>query len=296
VADLPITSPTDLSYAIGLGPMRRQPSRAVRWAAVLLLTIGALAVTDGIVTLLWQEPFSALIAKLRQDSLSGDLLRAEAASPTAAERSALASIASERHRIDFLARQTEHQTGDGGAVGRIVIPRIGANFVVVKGTDTADLESGPGIYSDTHFPGRAGTTAIAGHRTTYLAPFRHIDELPAGSQIRVNMTYAHFTYTVTGQRIVSPSDVQAAVAQVGYTRLVLSACTPLFSAAKRILLYARLTKTVPVGPALLLGSGVIARPIETSLRRRRRLHPVLESLNPHRVFPIITKRRPRLTV
>ena len=63
------------------------------------------------------------------------------------------------------------------------------------------------------------------------------------------MPYAHFIYTVTGHRVVEPTDVRAAIAQVGYSRLVLSACTPLFSAAKRILVYARLTSAVPVGAA-----------------------------------------------
>jgi hypothetical protein len=95
----------------------------------------------------------------------------------------------------------------------------------------------------------AGTTAIAGHRTTYLAPFRHIDALHAGNRIELDMPYAHFTYTVLGTRVVSPSDVEAAVGGVGYTRLVLSACTPLFSAAKRLLVFARLTRTTPVGAA-----------------------------------------------
>jgi sortase A len=136
--------------------------------------------------------------------------------------------------------------------------------VVVKGTDTPDLESGPGIYSETSFPGVAGTTAIAGHRTTYLAPFRHIDELHGGNRILLNMPYAHFTYTVIGQRVVLPTDVSAAVSNVGYSRLVLSACTPLFSAEKRLLVYARLTKTVPVGAARVLPGRPAIQPIEAS--------------------------------
>jgi sortase A len=137
-----------------------------------------------------------------------------------------------------------------------VIPKIDASYVVVKGTDTSDLESGPGVYSETNFPGVAGTTAIAGHRTTYLAPFRNINELSPGNHILLEMPYAHFTYTVIGQRVVLPTDVSAAVSNVGYTRLVLSACTPLFSAEKRLLVYARLTKTVPVGAARVLGGRV----------------------------------------
>ena len=100
-----------------------------------------------------------------------------------------------------------------------MIPRIGASYVVVKGTGTEDLKSGPGIYPETSFPGGGSTTAIAGHRTTYLAPFRHIDSLRPGNRIMLDMPYAHFTYTVIGQRVVSPSDVRPrrAVATRGWS-------------------------------------------------------------------------------
>jgi sortase A len=270
------------------GATRSHSSTAARLIAVLLITVGSLALIDGTITLLWQEPISALIAKIHQGELSSDLTREEHAAPPVAEQRALAGLVTEQRRISFLAGALERQAGNGSAVGRIVIPRIGASFVVVKGTDTSDLESGPGVYSDTRFPGGSGTTAIAGHRTTYLAPFRHIDALRAGNLIHLNMPYAQFTYTVIGHRVVSPSDVQAAVADVGHTRLVLSACTPLFTAEKRLLVYARLTRTVPVGPARLLTGGVLARPIESPLHRpaTKALPPVLESLDPHHVAPI----------
>jgi sortase A len=214
---------------------------------MLLIFVGALALIDAGVTLVWQEPFSAIYAKLRQDHLSGTLAEVERSAPTAVERRQLVDLSDVRRRIAVLAGDLEGRAKNGSPVGRILIPRIGASFVVVKGTDTSDLESGPGIYSETIFPGMAGTTAIAGHRTTYLAPFRHVDQLRSGSRIMLNMPYAHFTYTVIGKRIVAPTDVSAAVGNVGYSRLVLSACTPLFSAAKRLLIYARLTRTVPVG-------------------------------------------------
>ena len=226
--------------------------RAWRALSIALIAVGALALVDAGVTLVWQEPFSALYAKFRQDHLNGTLRAAERATPTAVERRALASLPDERRRVAFLASELQRHAPNGSAVGRIVIPKIDASYVVVKGTDTSDLESGPGIYSETNFPGIAGTTAIAGHRTTYLAPFRDINELSPGNHILLDMPYAHFTYTVIGQRVVLPTDVSAAVANVGYTRLVLSACTPLFSAEKRLLVYARLTKTVPVGAARVL--------------------------------------------
>lgn len=256
----------------GLGrPERRRPSsaRLMRVLAVVLIVTGGLVLLDAVITLLWQEPISALYATIRQDHLRGALEKIERAPPTPLERRALASLPDERHRIAFLARELERRAGDGAAVGRIVIPRVGASYVVVNGTDTEDLKSGPGIYPETSFPGIQGTTAIAGHRTTYLAPFRNINLLRPGNHILLSMPYAHFTYTVTGQRVVAPSDVAAAVAEVGYSRLVLSACTPLFSAAKRLLVYARLTRTVPEGAARVLPGGATPLPIEATPRRAR---------------------------
>ena len=77
----------------------------------------------------------------------------------------------------------------GAAIGRIEITKIGASFDIVQGTDTASLEKGPGHYPATAFPGLGQTVAIAGHRTTYLAPFRHIDALAPGDRIVVKMPY-----------------------------------------------------------------------------------------------------------
>jgi sortase A len=215
--------------------------------SIVLIFAGGLALVDAGVTLVWQEPFSAIYAKLRQDHLSGALAKVERAAPTTLEKRQLVDLSDVRRRVALLAGGLQGRAKDGSPVGRIRIPRIGASFVVVKGTDTSDLESGPGIYPETVFPGMAGTTAVAGHRTTYLAPFRHVDQLRSGSVIQLDMPYARFTYTVVGKRIVDPTNVSAAVGNVGYSRLVLSACTPLFSAAKRLLIYARLTRTVPVG-------------------------------------------------
>lgn len=241
---------------------RRRRGRALRILGIAMVAVGALALADAAATLLWQEPVSALIASLRQDSLAGDLRHAEAARPGPAEQRALASISEESTRIAYLARHMEHAAAPGSAVGRISIPRIGASFVVVAGTGEEELQGGPGIYPQTNFPGVPGTTAIAGHRTTFLAPFRHIDELRSGDSITVTMPYGRFTYRVLGQRVVEPTDFRAAVAEVGYSRLVLSACTPLFSAAKRLLVYARLVRTVPRGSALKLPGGALPRTIE----------------------------------
>jgi sortase A len=258
------------------GGAARRSGRGLRALALTLILLGALALADAVTTLVWQEPFSALYAKLRQDHLSSALRGEERSPPTPAERQALASLASEQARIAFLAASLQKRAHDGSPVGRIRIPRIGASFVVVSGTSTSALESGPGIYPETVFPGRGGTTAIAGHRTTYLAPFRHIDELRPGNRIMLDMPYAHFTYTITGSAVVAPTDVRAAVDYLGYPRLVLSACTPLFSAAKRILVFARLQHTAPVergralpgGGAGAVGAAVAARALTSGARSR----------------------------
>ena len=227
----------------------RRGRLAYRALAYALIALGGLALVDAAVTLVWQEPVSALYAKLRQDHLSGVLKREERTPPTPVEKLALASLADQRARVAFLAREMQQRAGEGSPVARIRIPRIGVSSVVVKGTSSSDLRSGPGIYPETVFPGIPGTTAIAGHRTTYLAPFRHVDALHRGNRILLDAPYAHFTYTVTRKAVVRPTDVEAATRDIGHPRLVLSACTPLFSAAKRLLVYARLTSTVPAGAA-----------------------------------------------
>ncbi len=288
---IPTTAPAPGGAATG-GSRRKRSARALRWLAVALIVLGALALADGIVTLVWQEPITALIARIHQDQLSGELHSVEQARPNAAIERELAGIDDQRARIAFLAQAMQRTVQNGHPVGRISIPSIGASFVVVDGTDTGDLESGPGVYSPASFPGigfpgSGRTTAIAGHRTTYLAPFRHIDALRAGQTIQLAMPYGHFTYTVIGHRIVQPTDVGAAIADLGYDRLVLSACTPLFSAEKRLLVYARMTRVVPEGAARLLTGGQLPQTITQPLHPAapRELPPVLKSLGPYYIPP-----------
>jgi sortase A len=96
------------------------------------------------------------------------------------------------------------------------------------------------------------TVAIAGHRTTYLAPFRFINELHKGDPIYVTMPYGRFTYIVQSQKIVQPTAVWV-VNNVGYDRLVLSACNPIYSASQRIIIFAKLRSVKPLGPARVSG-------------------------------------------
>ena len=131
------------------------------------------------------------------------------------------------------------------------------SFDVVQGTDASSLEKGPGHYPATALPGLAQTVAIAGHRTTYLAPFRHLDVLKPGDQVVLTMPYGRFTYVVQYHRIVVPTALWV-TRNVGYDRLVLSACNPLYSAAQRIVVFARLQDMQPAGAASQHSSQAVA--------------------------------------
>jgi len=231
----------------------------LRALSTVLIVAGVLLLIDAGLTLAWQEPVSAFLAQRNQNRLAGQLRALQAAPPTGLERRALSVLHDPRQRLAFLARNLRRHSHDGAAVGRIRIPRIGANFVLVDGTSHDDLTKGPGIYEQTSFPGVPGTTAIAGHRTTYLAPFRHIDQLGRGDPIVVEMPYGRFTYAVQRHIIVDPSAVwiirrnSEHGPDTHYDRLVLSACNPLYSAAQRIIVIARLIGREPRGAALTGG-------------------------------------------
>jgi sortase A len=133
------------------------------------------------------------------------------------------------------------QANRGDPVGRISMPTLERAFVMVEGVGTKPLRKGPGHYPDTPLPGQPGTVAVAGHRTTYLAPFRANDRLRRGQPIVLEMPYGRFVYRVERTRIVAPTATEVK-RRVGYDRLVLTACHPLYSAAKRIVVFARLER------------------------------------------------------
>jgi sortase A len=223
--------------------------RVLRALSVVLIVSGTLLIADAGITLAWQEPLSALIAQFNQDELSDELESLEDQGLTQSDRQALADLRTERLRMRYLARKLDREADNGQAIGRIEFPTLDSDFVVVQGTDSAALQKGPGHYDDTPLPGAPGTVAIAGHRTTYLAPFRDINELGSGDEIVLRMPYGTFIYRFQEQKIVEPTAVYV-TKRVGYDRLVLTACHPLYSAAQRIVVFARLISARPRGAAL----------------------------------------------
>jgi sortase A len=215
--------------------------RALRILSITLITAGLVVLTDAGLTLVWQEPFSAAYGAIKQGQAADQLNRLESQYPTQADIEAIAGVPSNVKRARILADRFEPNLQEGHAIGRIKIDRIGLSIVVIQGTDTTSLEKGPGHYRNTPIPGQPGTVAIAGHRTTYLAPFRHIDQIQNGDEIRVEMPYAAFIYTVQKHEIVDPTDV-GIIKPVGYPQLVLTACHPPYSAAQRYAIFAKLTR------------------------------------------------------
>jgi len=223
--------------------------RVIRDISSVLILSGLLLVLDAAVTVVWQEPVTAAIGVIMRGKVDNRYLSYRTAPLSTNDVRALASIKPSRERIAYLARVERSQITTGDAIGQLQIPRLGNTYNVVQGTDTASLEEGPGHYPSTALPGMGQTVAIAGHRTTYLAPFRFINQLRPGDRIYIKMPYGKFTYVVQYQKIVLPTDISV-INDVGYDRLVLSACNPIYSAAQRIIVFARLRSVQPLGKAL----------------------------------------------
>lgn len=207
-----------------------------------MMVTGVLLLVDAALTLAWQEPLSAVIVEREQAKLEKQLAEAP-------------------------PRVLRKEPLKGDAIGKIELPSLGRSYFVVEGSDVATLRKGPGHYPETPLPGERGTVAIAGHRTTYGAPFRTIDKLRRGDRVEVAMPYGTYVYRVERSKIVSPDELSV-LRPVGYDRLVLSACHPLYSAAERIVVFARLTRRLP--PTIKRSSAVPDRDtgLVGSTRRR----------------------------
>jgi sortase A len=134
----------------------------------------------------------------------------------------------------------------GDPIGRIRIGRIGLDMVMVQGTDHDTLKKGPGHYETSGLPGEGALIYVAGHRTTYLAPFAYINEIRAGDYVRIDVPYGVFTYRATRHYVV-PSDDVALLRNQGREVLRLQACHPRFFATHRYIVDAKLVRIAPRG-------------------------------------------------
>jgi sortase A len=207
-----------------------------RPTAAILALAGVAVLAWVAITLTWGEPFTAVEAAHAQAGLRQQLEQTEA---TVLAKDSLAKDNQGTGTIARRARAFRQGLGRGAALGRIVVPRLHLRTVLVEGTRKSDLARGPGHYRITALPGLGGVVAVAGHRTTYLQPFRHIDRLQPGDSIILELPYGTFRYVVYAHRIVDDRD-WSILRRRPFEKLVLSACHPLHSASQRIVVFARL--------------------------------------------------------
>jgi sortase A len=209
----------------------------------VLAAVGVLTLLWALLVWQWQDPFTGLYTRWKQHQLASQYdKRTRSFQPTisgvtqAAER---ASIAREAKR--YRASSTR-----GEVIGRLRVPRMGLNMLLVNGTDHETLKKGPGRDERTFMPGENRLVYIAGHRTTYLAPFSHIDSLRTGDRVTIEVPYGTFIYAVTGHRIVKSTDLSV-LRSPRHELVELQACHPRFFATHRYIAYARLLRVEPRG-------------------------------------------------
>jgi sortase A len=221
-------------------------ARSTRILGTVLVVAGALTLVWALLVWQWMDPFTGLYTKWKQHQLAAQYdKRAAAFRPATAVG---ASLAAERRVIAREARAYRAATYRGEAIGRIRIPRIGLNMILVDGTDHDTLKKGPGRYLGSFMPGENRLIYIAGHRTTYLAPFSHIDDIHKGDAVTIEVPYGTFTYRISGHRVVAADDVSV-LRSPRHERLILQACHPRFFASHRYLQYGQLLRVEPKGGA-----------------------------------------------
>jgi sortase A len=217
----------------------------------LAVLIGLVLLADAIVTVVWEDPFTTIFTQQNQKALAKQLSETENAPLPASTLELVRRAGSPSERMALLAGHDRAAARPGDALGRIFIPKTGKNFVFVSGTGVETLKKGPGHYWGTPLPGERGTVGIAGHRTTYGAPFHNLGKLRRGYAITLTMPYGYFAYSVEGSRTVRPTQTTV-LRNRNYQRLVLTTCDPIGSAQKRLVVTARLRQVVPRGPAIKL--------------------------------------------
>jgi sortase A len=233
--------------------------KARRRLAVVLMVSGALLAAYATLVVLWRDPVTDLYNRWQQHRLDSALadtfteFQESEANLTSQRAGAVSAVddATARRELIAAANRFDRRVKLGQPLGRIVVPRLGLNKVFVHGTRWAeDLSRGPGHYRETGIPAVGKTVAIAGHRTTFGAPFRYINKLRAGDEIRLQLPYGTFTYRVVKYKIVDNGD-WSIIRPRGYDAVVLSACHPLYSAAQRWVVFGRLSTVKTMNGRLL---------------------------------------------
>src|SRR5262245_13459150 len=211
----------------------------------LLLVVGLGVLAWAATVYLWKDPFTTAYTAYEQRQLASQLdnqfesyepLRTPVVAHPSTPKPKPKPVPRDDVRKE--AKRYRLASDDGDAIARLRIPRLGLNAVVVDGTGVDDLRRGPGRHLESFMPGERRLVYIAGHRTTYGAPFGDINELKRGDPITIEVPYATIHYRVTRHRIVDDNDLSV-LESPHHEELVLQACHPRFFASQRYLVYAR---------------------------------------------------------
>jgi sortase A len=216
--------------------------RAVRVSGLLMIIAGLLCLGWVVTVWRWNDPFTGLFTRWEQRELANeyDDLRSQW-QPRGATQEATADV---RQTIATEAARFRSSVRSGQAIGRIVVGRLGLSMILVEGTDSDSLKKGPGRDRRTYMPGENRIVYVAGHRTTYLAPFAHIDDIRDGDSIRLELPYATFVYRAATRRIVAADELWV-LRSPRRELLRLQACHPRFFASHRYIVDARLMRVEP---------------------------------------------------
>lgn len=210
--------------------------RLARILGTLMIVAGLGSLGWAVTVWQWQDPFTAVLQRLEQRELAQSFdRRLEQNAPAGA---AAASASDLRRALPRDAVKWRKDAKRGDAVARLRIPRLGLSTIIVNGTDTNTLKRGPGRYLGSAMPGEGELVYVAGHRTTYGAPFSRIDKLKKGDRVFVDLPYGTIEYAITGSRIVTATQVSVLKSK-GFEQLALQACQPRFFATHRIIAYAK---------------------------------------------------------
>jgi len=217
--------------------------KLTRILGTLLIVAGVLTLVWVVVVWRWQDPFTALYTHIQQTRLAHKYEKRVEAFHAPQPHGDLAAVEREVASVARAYRRSLH-TGD--PVGRLKIGRIGLDMVVVEGTQDETLKKGPGHYTPSALPGEGRLIYIAGHRTTYLAPFAYINNIRTGDYVTFSLPYGTFTYRVQRHYIV-PSNQLSVLRDHGQEILRLQACHPRFFATHRYIVDATLVSVTPRG-------------------------------------------------
>lgn len=211
--------------------MQRGLRRLIRILSTVTVLAGLGTLGWAVLTWQWEDPFTSLYTQLEQRELEASYERRAAA--FAAGGDALSA-----DDLRAQARRYREASGRGVPIGRIRIPKVGLSMIVVNGTDEDTLKRGPGRYLGSFMPGEGQLVYVAGHRTTYAAPFSDIDALRPGDRVTLEVPYGRFEYRVQRSVVVSANATDI-LRSHGTELLALQSCHPRFFATQRYIAYAR---------------------------------------------------------